>query len=61
MVDMPNTVNRMVALIIAFHEKTGAPIDDIKAFVKDVGDITSEFTMQVIKGEMNKAFHPEDN
>lgn len=56
-----STVDRMVALIMAFHIKTGAPIEDIKALVKDVGDLTSEFTLQIIRGEINKAFHPEDN
>jgi len=57
---MVDTVDKMVALIIAFHEKTGAPVEDIRQLVKDVGDITSEFTMQVIRGELHKAFSPDN-
>ena len=49
-------VDKLVVLIMAFHAKTGAPIEEIKAFVKDIGDATFQFTNEVTREIIKERF-----
>jgi hypothetical protein len=46
-------VDKLVVVILAFHElHPTVPVEDIKALVKVVGDITTDFALEVTKEQI---------
>jgi hypothetical protein len=48
-------VDKLVLIILAFHElHPSVPIDDIKALARVIGDITTEFALEVTQEQIRK-------
>jgi hypothetical protein len=60
---VPTIVDKMVVIILAFHDRhPSVPIEDIKAFAKVIGDITTDFALEVTKQTINETLRKyEDN
>jgi hypothetical protein len=54
MIDMQ--VDRLVALMLEFHVKTGADIELLKEFTEQVCRITTESAIKIAKEEITRAF-----
>ena len=49
-------VDKLVALALEFHVKTGADIDLIKQFISDVTKVTTDSAIETMKQEVRKSF-----
>jgi hypothetical protein len=49
-------VEKMVKLALDFHVKTGVDIDTIKKFMREIGDVTTEFAKKIVSEEIRKTF-----
>ena len=58
-----SVVDKLVLIILAFHDAhPTVPIEDIKQLVRMVGDVTTDFAMEVTKEQINKTLRNyEDN
>jgi hypothetical protein len=58
-----SVVDKLVILILAFHDAhPEVSIESIKHLVREVGDITTDFAMEVTKEQINKTLKSyEDN
>ena len=63
MVESSITINRLIAVIMAFHDTyPSVPVESIKQLVQAVGDITTDFALGVTREEINKIISKyEDN
>jgi hypothetical protein len=46
--------DKLVSLALAFHLKTGADIQLIQQFIRDIVDINTSFAIKVMKEEIHK-------
>jgi hypothetical protein len=47
-------VDKMVKLALDFHIKTGVDIEVIKIFIRQIGDLTTQFAAEIIAEEFRK-------
>jgi hypothetical protein len=52
------TTSEIINLVLDFHLKTGADIQDIKVFVRKIMDINTQFSIKIVREEMAKIIQP---
>jgi hypothetical protein len=55
-----SAVQKLAAIATEFHIRTGADMELIKQFIKDIGDITSDFTMEVMRDQVARMINPDN-